>query len=225
MTDLIRADDDKSEKAKEIEAALKADAGAAEKASKESMAKLLDAVTGLATKFDAVCGRLDTLEAAGKKKGDDDDDDFSNGKMPGDPKEMKVDADEPDENEMAAAQSKADSVWNMHGKAAPKPLHGETLLAYRRRLLQPFLAMSDSFKDVDLKVLSVDKAAFDGVEAKVYADAIEAAKNPRVPEGQLMERTRTVNGHTYHEFYGSPSAWMDGYSSMGQAVTGFGKSR
>jgi hypothetical protein len=65
---------------------------------------------------------------------------------------------------------------------------GERPMAYRRRLLRPFQKYCDSFKDVDLHTIT-DNTIFDGIEAKVFADALEAANRPIVGEGVLQERT------------------------------------
>jgi hypothetical protein len=54
---------------------------------------------------------------------------------------------------------------------ADKPLHGELLNAYRRRLLTPFKHMSPAFKNADLRVLAVDPAGFNAAEATIYTDA------------------------------------------------------
>jgi len=112
----------------------------------------------------------------------------------------------------------------MHSRSAPRPLDGESLLGYRRRLLRPYVQFSDAFKDVDLEKISADKAAFAGIEHKVYADALEAGKNPRVPEFQLREVVKHRDGHKFTTFLGDPRTWMNEYSLQGQAVVGFGKS-
>jgi hypothetical protein len=46
----------------------------------------------------------------------------------------------------SVVQARADKVYGYHGQQADKPLYGETLNAYRRRLLNPFLQFSPAFR-------------------------------------------------------------------------------
>ena len=83
---------------------------------------------------------------------------------------------------------------------ADKPLHGESLNAYRRRLLNPFKHMSSAFRHADLRVLAVDPAGFKAAEDTIYADAESEGRNPtRVPLGVLREHVETQGGHVYIE--------------------------
>jgi hypothetical protein len=226
MTDpVVRADEeDKSAKAKEIEDALKADKARKDADKDDRFDKLCDAMEGLTNGMTGLMDRMDALESKGgapeDPKGDPDE--------PGKPKEMLVDSDDKPatENQLADAQCKADAVASLWGQQAPKPLSGESLLGYRRRLLKPFIQYSNAFAKVDIYAVK-DKATFDGIETKVYADATEASKRPDVAPGMLREVVRTRNGHTYTEFYGDARVWLDpaGNNFMGQAVTGFGKTK
>jgi hypothetical protein len=77
------------------------------------------------------------------------------------------------------------------GERAPAPMSGETLTAYRLRLVRPLQRFSkggfDKVKLDDLK----GATAFDAVETKIYADAEWSAKHePEVIPGVLREIIR-----------------------------------
>lgn len=112
---------------------------------------------------------------------------------------------------MADAQAKADSVYSAFGKQANRPLNGEDLLSYRKRLAAPLKSHSAAWKDVDLAKL--DASVFAIAEAAIYADAHAAAINPvDVGEGGLRSVTKdTGTGHKITTFYGRPNAWMDDF--------------
>ncbi|WP_175952868.1 NUDIX domain-containing protein [Burkholderia sp. BCC0405] len=112
---------------------------------------------------------------------------------------------------MADAQAKADSVYSAFGKSAHRPLNGEDLLSYRKRLAAPMKSHSTAWKDVDLSKL--DAAVFEIAEAAIYADAMGAAVNPvNSAEGGLRAVTKDIGtGHRVTTFYGKPSDWMDDF--------------
>jgi 8-oxo-dGTP pyrophosphatase MutT (NUDIX family) len=112
---------------------------------------------------------------------------------------------------MADAQAKADSVYSAFGKSANRPLNGEDLLAYRKRMAAPMKSHSATWKDVDLSKL--EAAVFDIAESAIYADAMAAAINPAAsPEGGLRAVTKDIGtGHRVTTFYGKPSDWMDDF--------------
>jgi hypothetical protein len=114
---------------------------------------------------------------------------------------------------MADAQAKADSVYSALGKrgGAPRPLNGEDLLAYRKRLAAGVKSHSDKWKSIDIG--KADAAIFEIAEEEIYADAMGAAVNPVASsEGGLREVTRDIGtGHRVTTFYGKPSDWMDDF--------------
>jgi 8-oxo-dGTP pyrophosphatase MutT (NUDIX family) len=112
---------------------------------------------------------------------------------------------------MADAQAKADSVYSALGKQAPRPLNGEDLLAYRKRLAAGVKTHSDQWKSID--IAKADAAIFEIAEARIYADAMDAAIHPAAsPEGGLREVTKdTGTGHRVTTFYGKPADWMDDF--------------
>ena len=79
---------------------------------------------------------------------------------------------------MADSQVRANRLYLMHGaQGAPRPLDGETLIAYRRRLATGLKEHSKAWKDIDLKVIA-DDAAFSNIENTIYSDAEQAGLHP-----------------------------------------------
>jgi len=78
--------------------------------------------------------------------------------------------------QLAAAQARADQVFMAFGDSAQRPMDGEDLISYRRRmagLLQPHSAR---WKGLDLTAIA--DSAFSVVEDQVYADALVASHMP-----------------------------------------------
>jgi len=153
---------------------------------------------------------------AGEMKPDDDD-----AKKDDDDEEEAMKADE-EEAAMADAQAHCDSVMAAFGKAASRPLKGENLMAYRKRLLRGVQGYSDSWKNVDLKAIK-DNAMLAIAEKQIYAEALAASKAPGVyADGQLVEMTeRDRAGRTITKFKGSISAWLDDFKLPAMRVTAF----
>jgi len=116
---------------------------------------------------------------------------------------------------MADAQAKADEVFQAFGDAAPRPLDGESLILYRRRLARSLQKHSADWNGVDLVAIA-DTKAFDIAEKRIYADAMTAAMHPTdLPSGVLRMITRQRHPHIIHEFVGEPRAWMDDIAHPG----------
>lgn len=110
---------------------------------------------------------MDAMEAE-RKKGDAKKDGDENGegedKLPGSAKEVVADdADRQLEIELANAQERADSVAVLFAEKSPPPLSGESLRAYRCRLLRRYQRFSPEFAKVDLSAIP-DDAAFQGMK-------------------------------------------------------------
>jgi len=153
---------------------------------------------------------------AGEMKPDDDcrmDDD--------DEEEMAKKADE-EAAKYADAQAKADSVLAGFGKSASRPLQGESVTSYRKRLLRGMQAYSDSFKGIDLNSIR-DAKLLDLAEKQIFADAAMASRNSAgVPAGQLVEiHERDRAGRIITKFKGSMSAWLDDFKLPAHRVTSF----
>lgn len=135
-------------------------------------------------------------------------------------KEEEVKADAADEPAAYAdAQARADSVYAAFGDSAPRALQGESLMAYRRRLVRSLQKHSTAWKDVKLEAIG-DAQALAVAETQIYADAAHAARNPvDLPGGKLQEITRTdATGRRISEFRGSPNAWMDSFKAPAQRM-------
>lgn len=124
---------------------------------------------------------------------------------------------------LADAQAKADHVYQAFGDAASRPLQGESLLAYRRRMATGLKSHSHTWKDVDLLAIA-DSTAFDAIEKQVYADALHAAHNPTdLPEGQLRALVSVDStGRRITTWAGRPASWMSSFSSNRRLLTGIG---
>jgi len=139
------------------------------------------------------------------------------------PKELS----DADYHAMADAQAKADAVYSAFGDSAPRPLNGESLLAYRTRLARGLQKHSDQWKEVPLR--GMDKAVFEIAEKGIYADAMTAARSPAaLPEGiRLRPITRRMDsGHMVTEFVGEIGGWMDDFRPprvFGRINTNVGK--
>lgn len=140
------------------------------------------------------------------------------GEIKPDEEEAKMDEDEEaakaDEEaaEYADAQAKCDSVLAAFGKSASRPLQGENLLAYRKRLLRGLQAYSDAYKDINLASIK-DAKLLELAEKQIFADALNAAKSPSMfAADQLVEiHEKDRAGRTITKFKGAMSAWLDDF--------------
>lgn len=121
----------------------------------------------------------------------------------------------------ADAQAKADSVFQGFGKQAPRPLEGESLLNYRKRLATHLKPYSTVWKSV--KFSQLPDEAFGIAEAQVYSDAASAASNPvDLGDGELREVSRTDprTGLKTIMFYGRDS-FVKSMGRPGRRVASF----
>lgn len=162
-----------------------------------------------------------------KRKDDDEEDDRKDaeGSEPeehGKSGEMKPDDDEDDEDDKARkadeeeakyadAQAKADSVFASFGKSASRPLAGESLMNYRKRLLRGLQAYSDAYKDVNITSIK-DSKLLSLAEKQIFADALAASKSPMTyaadQEVEIHEKDRA--GRTITKFRGG-FGWLDAF--------------
>ena len=106
----------------------------------------------------------------------------------------------------ADAQARADAVFNGFGQRAPRPLEGEALIDYRKRLATKLKSHSTMWKSV--KFSTLPEEAFGIAEGQVYADALAAASNPvDLNPGELREVTKIdpQTGVRTIVFYGKES--------------------
>jgi 8-oxo-dGTP pyrophosphatase MutT (NUDIX family) len=122
-----------------------------------------------------------------------------------------------DYTSLANAQARADQVLSAFGDAASRPLQGENLGGYRRRLAAGLQRHSGTWGKVDL--VALPDAAFDIAEEAIYADATVAAHNPVDMEDGTLRQITTHDRDTgvkTHKFVGKHTfiAGMTGHGSV-----------
>jgi len=151
---------------------------------------------------------------AGEIKPDDDDDAKKDDDVKKDEEEEEMAAKKADDEAAmyADCQAKADSVLASFGKSASRPLQGETLMSYRKRLLRGLQGYSDSYKGINLGSIK-DEALLSLAEKQIFADAYAMAKAPQMfAADQLVEvHEKDRAGRTITKFRGSMSAWLDDF--------------
>jgi hypothetical protein len=117
-------------------------------------------------------------------------------------------------------QARADSIAQLWGGHASKPIAGETLGSYKRRIAKDWQSLSPTFKDVDLRVLQrADGVAFNAAINDILIHADNEGRRPtRVPVGVLIERTENKHGHQHTTFHGRPISWMSSFMHNGKRV-------
>ena len=121
---------------------------------------------------------------------------------------------------ISAEQAEGDRVHGAFGDAAPRPLAGEDLNAYRLRLAKGLQKHSARWKAVDLSKMPAE--ALPQIAGQIRADAMAVANSPlAVPGGTLREvrKTDPMTGRTISEFIGDPRVWMQQFSMRPQLVT------
>jgi broad specificity phosphatase PhoE len=156
---------------------------------------------------------------AGEMKFDEDEEEESKSKMDEDEEAKKCDE---DEAAYADCQAKADSVYSAFGKSASRPLQGESLMAYRKRMVRGLQAHSDEMKNVNINAIK-DEAMLSIVEKRVYADAVVASRGTgAIGKGQLIELHKTDRaGRTITEFRGDMEAWLGEFKLPASRVVKF----
>lgn len=225
----------------EIEAKAKADAEAKEKADAEE--SKLDKILSMC---DSLNSRMDAMEEKAKADSESEEEkkakadkakadaeekekEETEAKAKADAESLKSRLDEmegkiprdltdAEASEMADAQSKADSVFSAFGQSAPRPAHGETALAYRRRCLKAHQEHSADWKDVDLSRL--DSATLGIAEKAIRADALNFANSPRSAEAGSLRaiKRRTDTGHTVIEYRGDIGAFTGMFKAPSRAM-------
>lgn len=147
-----------------------------------------------------------------------DDDDEEEDMRKDDDEAMKADE---EAAKYADAQAKCDSVMSAFGKSASRPLQGESIMSYRKRLLNGLKAYSDSYKDISLASIK-DAKLLDLAEKQIFADALNAAKSPTMyaadQEIEIHERDRA--GRVISKFKGG-MGWLDAFKVPSYRVKEF----
>jgi hypothetical protein len=123
--------------------------------------------------------------------------------------------------QFAEAQSRADAVFNGFGQRAPRPLDGEGILDYRKRLATKLKNHSAIWKGVKLSVLPEE--AFGIAETQIYTDATTAATNPvdlEAGELRMVTKIDPATGVRSNVFYGKES-FVKAMGRPGRRVASF----
>jgi len=169
-----------------------------------------------------------------RKDNDDDDDDDRKDAEGSNPKEHEEGEIKPDDDEEMArkadeeeamyadCQAKADSVFAAFGKSASRPLKGESVMAYRKRMLRGLQAYSDAYKEVNINLIK-DEKLLSIAEKTIFADALVASRSDStIAAGQLIElHTRDRAGRVITTFKGAVSSWLDQFKVPAQRATKF----
>ena len=195
---------DKAKKDAEEEEKKKADAAKAKADAEMEEKKKADAVKADAARSDDLDDIRQSLDKINKKLEPRSDD---------------------EQSKFGDAQARADSVFSGFGMRAPRPLDGESLLGYRRRLVGQVKPHSPRWKDIDINAI-IDSAAFGVMEGQVYADADQAALHPAdVPGSALREiKRQDTTGRQISTFVG-PRTFISGMNRTGRMIRKFGPPR
>lgn len=122
-----------------------------------------------------------------------------------------------DRDALAKAQSRADSVAQMFGEEISSPLHGESPIAYRKRLADKFKKHS---KDLgNIKLDSMDEVSFGVIEERIYADAVTVARSPAMGSaGRLIPVVTKEHGREITRYYGDSNEWLNPFKGTGMKV-------
>jgi hypothetical protein len=121
----------------------------------------------------------------------------------------------------ADAQARADTVFNGFGQRAPRPLEGEALVDYRKRLATKLKSYSPAWKNVKFSVLPEE--AFSIAETQVYSDATAAASSPTdlgAGELRMVTKVDPTTGVRTNVFYGKES-FVKAMGRPGRRVASF----
>jgi len=121
----------------------------------------------------------------------------------------------------ADTQARADAVFNGFGQRAPRPLEGEGLLDYRKRLATKLKSHSKIWGGVKLSVLPEE--AFGIAENQIYDDATTAAANPvdlKAGELRMVTKIDPATGVRSNVFYGQES-FVKAMGRPGRRVASF----
>ena len=106
----------------------------------------------------------------------------------------------------ADTQARADSVFAAFGERAPRPLEGEVLIDYRKRLATKLKKHSQTWGKVKLSELP--ESAFKIAEDAIYNDAAIAAATPadlEAGELRMVTKIDPTTGVRSNVFYGKES--------------------
>lgn len=118
-------------------------------------------------------------------------------------------------DQISAAHSRADATLQRLGTQTPQPAPGETAERYRQRLLAKMQQYS-SLAANPLPIGTMTGVVLDQIEAKIYADAQNAARNPQVKPGELRAvKERDAAGRLITTYVGDAMSWRAAFTAPG----------
>jgi hypothetical protein len=118
---------------------------------------------------------------------------------------------------IAAAEqvrARAQSAYrHMLGAEPPLPMSGESLTAYRVRLLEPVKSASTTWRGINRATLlaSAPSGALEVAERQVYADAVKTVQTTQHGLRSVTEPDQA--GRPITRFFGDPGEWMDAFKA------------
>lgn len=182
----------------------------------EKLQTLFTKMEGIEAKHEALCARMDAVEAKGAGKKADAAPPESEGEWND---AVKIDS-VATRNQAAAIQMRADTAFQALGLGqAPGHSYAEGLRNYRIRLLTPLKAHSKTFANAELDAV-VDEAAFTSMEKQIIDDAVERSTKD-FDHGAPLRMVTKMNdmGHRVTEFFGDPAVTWAPFMG-GQAMFG-----
>lgn len=110
-------------------------------------------------------------------------------------------------NSLAERQQEWDRVAQMHGQRASRPLDGERIQSYDRRMAKVFQKHSSKWKDTDLAELPIEVIS-KVIAPEIRADSIAAAYRVEPADGAMLREVRKSDrtGRVISEFVGPVNA-------------------
>jgi hypothetical protein len=125
-------------------------------------------------------------------------------------------------NDASTAQARCDRVTQIYSQSAPPIMAGESVRAFKVRLLNLVKHASPAYKGVESAELAkMSPATFAIAENTIYADADKSGRNPAVPEGQLVEYYVTDQaGRKITMFAGESKSWFNQFAGERRRLVG-----
>lgn len=122
-----------------------------------------------------------------------------------------------DAEKFADVQAKADSVYSSFGKSASRALQGESLIAYRKRILRGLQSYSDSYKDINLSKEIVGEKMLELAEKQIFADAISKSREPMTFAADSLVAVKSQEGgREVTRYRGDINVWLDSFRAPTQ---------
>lgn len=115
----------------------------------------------------------------------------------------------PEEEELfAQAQSKADSAYAAKGKRAPAPLLGQSLAAYKRRMMLDHIGATGEFRADSVHAAGDNHQLLDLMSKSIFADSIARSDSELSAGAPALRATKTTQGgREITKYTGSISAF------------------